>query len=404
MNTTDSNACAVHPSSSKQPGTSTSKLVVAFAMLSTLASAGADQAAPELSLVDSSYERIGTLDADGPPETSFASVAGAVLLPSGEVVVADDGNLEVRWFDASGGHLRSVGREGEGPGEFRYIHWIGLCPGGRLLVLDPMVGRATFLSAADGRVEHSVAVAATLRWNLPLSCQKDDRLLVLMDQLDGRIKPEMLGRVTRVPAEVVRFDLSGGARDTIQELPGSDFYWPEDIPGYSYLPLGGRALAAVGGGRLYAAQSDEDIVRMMDLRSGTWTTFAHRLPRTSVSREAWDRAVSRLIWRQPLERVRRLLTRVLEEAPVPNRQPAFLAMRVDPSGRLWLRLPGHGEATRWRVLDAEGGPVATIALPSNVELMDVGEQKLVALERGPLDVPMIRVYALPPSLRSNEGR
>lgn len=140
----------------------------------------------------------------------------------------------------------------------------------------------------------------------------------------------------------------------------------------------------------------------MDLESGDWTSFAHGLPREPVTREAWDEAVSEFVWRQPREDTRRALSRAFEEAPTPETLPAFLAMRADPAGRLWLQLPGDAaEGSRWKVFDPDERPVATITFPSDVEPIDIGHERLAALERGPLDVPLIRVYQLPDFLRTD---
>src|SRR5690606_16795253 len=60
---------------------------------------------------------IGVLD--GAPEDQLFRVVGARRLGDGRIVVANSGTHELRFYDAQGRHLRSVGREGEGPGEFR---------------------------------------------------------------------------------------------------------------------------------------------------------------------------------------------------------------------------------------------------------------------------------------------
>ena len=61
-----------------------------------------------------------SLELDG-GETPFFRVAGAQFLPDGSVAVADAGNARVAVFAVSGELLRSLGREGEGPGEFRSL-------------------------------------------------------------------------------------------------------------------------------------------------------------------------------------------------------------------------------------------------------------------------------------------
>ena len=48
-------------------------------------------------------------------------VTDALRLPTGEIVIANDGSKEIRAFDVSGRHLWSAGREGKGPSEFGRI-------------------------------------------------------------------------------------------------------------------------------------------------------------------------------------------------------------------------------------------------------------------------------------------
>src|SRR5688572_10255310 len=58
---------------------------------------------------------------EGAPEYQFSGIRRALRLPNGEFLIADGGSRELRFYDAGGNHLRSSGRAGEGPGEFRVI-------------------------------------------------------------------------------------------------------------------------------------------------------------------------------------------------------------------------------------------------------------------------------------------
>lgn len=59
---------------------------------------------------------IGGVADEGP--TSFARIVGAARLSDGRIAVANAQPSEIRMFSASGAFLRSLGRNGEGPGEF----------------------------------------------------------------------------------------------------------------------------------------------------------------------------------------------------------------------------------------------------------------------------------------------
>jgi hypothetical protein len=58
-------------------------------------------------------------DADGDSTKDLLGVTSAVRLPNGDVVVGNGGYSNIRWYDARGRLLRSLGRRGAGPKEFR---------------------------------------------------------------------------------------------------------------------------------------------------------------------------------------------------------------------------------------------------------------------------------------------
>ena len=59
---------------------------------------------------------IGSVESEGPD--AFGRIDGVAVLSTGVLVVADGLNSELRAFDRSGRHVWTVGRRGEGPGEF----------------------------------------------------------------------------------------------------------------------------------------------------------------------------------------------------------------------------------------------------------------------------------------------
>lgn len=76
-------------------------------------------------------------------ELTFAGVAAATRSSDGTTVVADRITSSIHFFDRDGTHLGRFGREGDGPGEFRHIAWIGTCGSDRVHVWAMVGSRLT---------------------------------------------------------------------------------------------------------------------------------------------------------------------------------------------------------------------------------------------------------------------
>ena len=92
--------------------------------------------APAEGLVQADLDELFTLggysEAD---EEFFGVVANAIVDEAGNTYLLDEQLCEVRVFDADGNYVRSFGREGEGPGEFRSARDMLLLPDGQVGVI-----------------------------------------------------------------------------------------------------------------------------------------------------------------------------------------------------------------------------------------------------------------------------
>jgi sugar lactone lactonase YvrE len=79
--------------------------------------------------------RIGTLDGDGPD--MFGNVGSLEVDDRGRIYVFDTQANELRVFGPSGEHVRTIGRQGGGPGEFESVIGMAWGPEGRLWTVDP---------------------------------------------------------------------------------------------------------------------------------------------------------------------------------------------------------------------------------------------------------------------------
>ncbi|MEX2466240.1 MAG: hypothetical protein WD995_04985, partial [Gemmatimonadota bacterium] len=80
---------------------------------------------------------------DGDARYLFDRITAVRLLPGGGVVVADRGRAAVSVYGGEGTHVATMGREGQGPGEFEWISYLGVLAPDTILVYDSSLYRAT---------------------------------------------------------------------------------------------------------------------------------------------------------------------------------------------------------------------------------------------------------------------
>ena len=90
---------------------------------------------------------------DGPEEYLFGRIGSLAVDNDRNVYVFDAQALHVRVFDDAGTYIATLGREGEGPGEFGRAETIAVLPDGRLLVRDPGNMRVQVFDPVSGETD-----------------------------------------------------------------------------------------------------------------------------------------------------------------------------------------------------------------------------------------------------------
>ena len=73
---------------------------------------------------------------EGPQEYMFGNVRDVLELRGGSILVVDAQSFAIRQYDAKGTYVRTLGRRGQGPGEYTRLGMVGELPDGRILVVD----------------------------------------------------------------------------------------------------------------------------------------------------------------------------------------------------------------------------------------------------------------------------
>lgn len=84
------------------------------------------------------------------------------------------------------------------------------------------------------------------------------------------------------------------------------------------------------------------------------------------------------------------------EMPTPEFKPAFAGMTVDARGFLWVeRYGGVGaDPPEFDIFDPEGRLVGFAALPEDAEILEIGNEYILALFRDELGIEYVRMYGL----------
>ena len=333
--------------------------------------------------------QIGELEEEGP--YLFHSVRTALLLEDGGFLVADGGARELRYFDAGGEHVRTVGGQGGGPGEFMAMAVPHLLPGDSVIVpdlgrrsihiVDPNGGSVrTWGRMGGGVLPGGRALrSATMHPDGPTDgYSRDSVALVLQDQ-------------------------AGAPLDTIARLPGGESWSSVRQQGELTLveagtiPFGLRQNVEDDGQRIYHGDGStfQVTVRALD---GTVQRLARIMrPRRPVDDALWERHREHEL-AGTSEAARPAVENRLRTFPRPDSVPAFMQILTARDGGLWLQhypLPGDSTAT-WSMLDVGGRWLGDVTTPPRFRVTDVRADTVLGVWRDELDVSYIRVYHLTP--------
>jgi hypothetical protein len=340
--------------------------------------------------LDSLPLRIGAVD--GPLEYQFSRAGGPWRLATGTIVLPN-GQSELRMYDSTGHYLRTVGRSGQGPGEYRQLWNIAPLAGDSILAFD-LLGRVSVL---DGHGEYARSYAIDPgSVEPPVEWLADRGAIFTVDDWALRSQAARGAGVFQTIALLVRLHSDGVKRDTLDRLPGA--WWQYSGPNSAGLPLSGDVLLAAGASGIVAAHGDAFALRWYD-PAGRFTRRISVLetPRQSSAsdRAAYDSALAARMAAMG----RRLGTEGRRGAPMQRyaeHVPLISALRVDRLGCLWVRrwAPAGSVVADWIVMNAEGLPLARVQMPGAFRANDIGGDYVLGLARGADDVDFVWRYRL----------
>lgn len=333
---------------------------------------------------------------DGPAEYQLYRAASAVRLSDGRVVVANGGTNELRFYDRSGKHLLSVGRTGEGPGEFRDLQRVWTLTGDTLLAYDFFPGRLSIFAPSGEFVRSQHIASPDGRQVLVRGPFSDGSLIVAGAPIWNA--PGATSGVVRDSVPYYRYDAEGSFLGTFGVFPSVEVY--RIVTGDSWrltgVPFARAPVAAVAANSFYFGPAD-----IYELRTYSPAGQLTRLVRlghearpvspddiAEYRRERLDRAEH--------EGSRPSMERMLGQLPFPETLPPYERAVVDADDNLWVAdyRPGRRDAASWKVFSPGGHFLGTVDTPAQFEVLQIGSDFVLGQWIDELDVEHIRIHAL----------
>jgi hypothetical protein len=267
-------------------------------------------------------------------EVFFGSVGRVLAGPDGTVLVLDTQLSEVQVYDRHGTWLRTLGREGEGPGEVRGPADCWHLPDGRLCIGQSFPGRLVYLEAdgtpagsaeyrpATAPATFSVMVAgrpapggmllAGIRMLQSGGPQAEQTFFLAQCDVEGREQAVFLEKDYAIDFADFRLDEAA-----------MDFVW------------NGRMATDAQGNVYSAPHRDRYLVRVQAPDGEVVREFSR--PVTIGERTARQRTVATKL----LEGIGASYGVPLQGVTIEDREPAITGLDVRPDGTVWVRTPAN---------------------------------------------------------------
>lgn len=313
------------------------------------------------------------------------------------VAIADDGTVyamqkkpaTVLVFGPDGKFLRTIGKEGDGPGELR-SGVIGV--GGDLLMVQDWSARRFTIFRTNGT--HVITVPS-------LCCLSTSSLHV-----DEKGRAWVQGILRGGARGYLRIDATGRVLDTLtvpdnklgktwradarNASPPTEYIMP--VPGHPY-----EMSALRQDGMLVLGRSDS--MRFVVSRTGkdTVRTFEGPTKRLPVTAAEKERMIEGMVEGLPSTALQEALRKVAKPSDIPDRSNAWNGVMVDQADRTWVGLPAaKGGAAQYGVFDPSGKYLGEVPFPASrpARLWVMGRDRMATLEENDDGLPQIRVYKL----------
>ncbi len=321
-----------------------------------------------------SYEEVLRFSEDPENEASLLYRPRQILQDrEGDIYIVDSGNSRIAVFDNNGIYVRSIGRSGEGPGEFLTLD-SPLIHDGRVQVYDRRLNRLSIFTT-NGELQEMIPLASLMsehqiRTPMLVYRYQDGSLLINDDQLTSDEEKQLSTE------RVFLFD-SDGVLQWQTGTPGMQIgTWVvfRGVRGLgAIMPFASRPAVGFDPDQgILVSPADEPVLLLYHLNGSLKLRIEIQLEEKAFTSE--DRTTIMDDWD---ERIRNASGPSLEQLQsmrdgmtFPDRWPYWGTVNIDDAGFMWLAMVEHqadreaaGSRTLFKVISPEGEYLGNTRVP-----------------------------------------
>ena len=339
-------------------------------------------------------------------------VRGAFYLSDGRIVVGESAANEIRVYDTSGKHLQTFGHKGDGPGEFRSISKVIRLAGDTIAVIheDAMVSRFTsagkFIARTNDRGTVDFSKPGAAMTGIVLALNGGARLTLSMP-----LQPKGGTVGSEFDAKAFHNVISGAESSSrkLGELPYMQAVAGKDGPDKPW--LGAEEVFAGNGSQFYLGYGTQYSLTRYSAQGVPNLIVRRAWTAPPITRKEYEEFTDEWLkrWTKATGSKLEAERKDLLASTYFKKLPAFSAILLDNTGRLWVRTPkpidgavagslndyAIGPST-WSVFSATGAWLGDVVIPPRFTPMDIGADYVLGVARDDDGTPTVARYKLSP--------
>ncbi len=336
---------------------------------------------------------------DGDEALQFFGIAGAHRLSGGRIGVVNAGSRDVRFYDADGRHLATMGQRGGGPEEFEMPALAGAI-GDTLLVVDRAHHRLTFVHPDEGFLGLARVSDEVGGFLNPVGTLAGGQS-VFGGAFDMSRVGELHNGMNRAHTYYRSCNPDGSLAAEFGDMAGAEFFI-RDMEGTgqdsrpALIPFGKIPVATVSSNHFFFGDQDGWEVEVYAPDGTLVRLVRQEWDPKPVTTEDAELYIEGMAARAGSAEQALQLRQALGELPLPEHFPPFGDLLGDELGYLWVqdfqRL--GGEASKWTIFNPAGQRVGRLTLPGRFNPIEIGSDYILGLGWDELGVEYIRMYGL----------